>query len=154
MNSGTLGTGETMLVPAIFSDREHAEAAVARATAIPARLISGERVVSGVLGFFGRIIELLRLGLVFGGCGWIVCNAIGLPQHPHHFCWRRGGKDNFTSVRDAQGFKRQILEQKAGAGAKSSNASQLLGQLAALRDAGVLTPVAYVAKSAPLLNRA
>ena len=63
------------------------------------------------------------------------------------------GKDNFTAVRDAQGFKRQILEQKAGAGANSSNASQLLSQLAALRDAGVLTPEEYAATSGLLLNR-
>jgi hypothetical protein len=31
---------------------------------------------TGVLGFFSRIIELIRLGLFFGGCGWIAYNAV------------------------------------------------------------------------------
>jgi Bacterial PH domain/Short C-terminal domain len=31
---------------------------------------------SGVLGFFSRVIELIRLGLFLGGCGWIIYNFV------------------------------------------------------------------------------
>jgi hypothetical protein len=160
---------------------------------------------SGVLGFFSRTIELLRLGLFFGGCGWIIYNAIAwrtaeytvtnLRVFGHEGLVRRRssdtllsslsdvrlvipavggvlgygniriisasgevGKDTFTAVHDPQGFKRQILEQKAGAGAvaansNSGNITQLLTQLTNLRDAGVLTDAEYAAKTAALVSR-
>ena len=160
---------------------------------------------SGVLGFFSRIIELLRLGLFFAGCGWIVYNVIAwrtaeytvtnLRVFGHEGLVRRrscdtllssladvrtiipalggllgfghirivsasgdAGIETFTAVRNAQGFKRHVLEQKAGTGVagaagSSTSVSQLLAQLANLRDAGVLTPEEYAAKSALLQSR-
>ena len=160
---------------------------------------------TGLLGFFSRIIELLRLGLFFGGCGWILYNAIAwrtaeytvtnLRVLGHEGLVRRRssdtllsslsdvravipalggllgygniriisasgevGSDTFTAVRDAQGFKRQILEQKAGAGSasassNSSSTATLLTQLDNLRAAGLLTPEEYAAKTALLFRR-
>jgi hypothetical protein len=159
----------------------------------------------GVLGFFNRTIDLLRLGLFFGGCAWIVYNAVawrtaeytvtnlrvfgreglvrrrssdtllsslsdvravipalgGLLGYGNIRIISAGGEvgqDTFTAVRDAQGFKRQILEQKAGAGSASANSSsadtaQLLTQLDSLRAAGLLTPDEYAAKTALLFKR-
>jgi hypothetical protein len=160
---------------------------------------------TGVLGFFSRIIELLRLGLFFAGCGWIVYNVIAWRTAEYSVTnlrvfGREGlvrrrssdtlltslsdvravipalggllgygniriisasgevGADTFTAVRDAQGFKRQILEQKAGTGSASpnsnaANTAALLTQLDNLRAAGLLTPEEYAAKSAMLLSR-
>jgi hypothetical protein len=176
---------------------------------------------SGVLGFFSRVIEVIRLGLFFAGCGWIVYNVVAWRTAEYtvtnlRVFGREGlvrrrstdtllssladirtvipalggllgygniriisasgdsGMDSFTAVRDATGFKRQVLEQKAAqpvaaraAGAAAStggtaglppstgwhDASQLLGQLANLRDAGVLTPQEYEAKKAALLSK-
>jgi Bacterial PH domain len=162
---------------------------------------------TGVLGFFSRIIELLRLGLFLGGCGWFVYNIVAwrtaeysvtnLRVLGHEGLIRRrttdtlltslsdiqmvtpalgsllgfgnirlvssggeAGKDTFTGMRQPDAFKRQVLEQKAGSAAtafagqarsgpepiraptNSTNAAQdvgqLLGQLASLRDAGVI----------------
>jgi hypothetical protein len=64
---------------------------------------------TGVLGFFSRIIELLRLGLFFGGCGWIVYNAIAwrtaeytvtnLRVFGHEGLLRRRSSDTLLSLR-------------------------------------------------------
>ena len=48
----------------------------------------------------------------------------------------------------------ELLFASAGANANSTTANQLLIQLANLRDAGVLTPDEYAAKTALLLRRA
>lgn len=78
------------------------------------------------------------------------------------------GRDTFTGMRQADVFKRQVLEQKAGSAAMATagqprsgpettsapaapigsanaarEATQLLGQLASLRDAGVITADEY-----------
>jgi uncharacterized membrane protein YdbT with pleckstrin-like domain len=180
---------------------------------------------TGVLGFFSRIIELLRLGLFLGGCGWIVYNVVawrtaeysvtnkrvlgheGLLRRRHTdtlltsvsdiqmitpalgsvlgFANIRvissageAGRDTFTGMRQADVFKRQVLEQKAGSAAMATagqprsgpetmsapaapigsanaahEATQLLGQLASLRDAGVITADEYEAKKAALVGR-
>ena len=31
---------------------------------------------TGIAGFFNRVLELVRLGLFLGGCGWIVYNVV------------------------------------------------------------------------------
>ena len=31
---------------------------------------------TGIAGFFNRVLELVRLGLFLGGCGWIVYNLV------------------------------------------------------------------------------
>jgi hypothetical protein len=81
--------------------------------------------------------------------------------------------DSFTSVRDVEPFKREILEQKAGAGAmgeraadpqpaaapppisppSSADITATLGELARLRDAGAITAAEYEAKKTELLAR-
>jgi uncharacterized membrane protein YdbT with pleckstrin-like domain len=85
------------------------------------------------------------------------------------------GSDTFTSVRDVEAFKRQILEQKsdpklvsqspsapaapavsvapAAPAASASDMTATLGELAKLRDAGAITPEEYEAKKADLLSR-
>jgi hypothetical protein len=87
------------------------------------------------------------------------------------------GRDNFTAVRDAEGFKRQVLEQKAGAsairpsrppsmpvaaGADATRPSasadvvlevtQLLHHMTNLRDAGAITQEEYEARKAEWLG--
>lgn len=172
---------------------------------------------TGILGFFNRTIELIRLGLFLGGCGWIVYNVIAWRTAEYSVTNRRvlgqegllrrrttdtlltsvsdirtvtsmiggllnygnvrlfsaagdSGKDRLTAIRDAGTFKNQVLEQKAGraavveAGATASTGStasvdvvlvisQLLGNLASLRDAGVLTAAEYEAQKADWLRR-
>jgi uncharacterized membrane protein YdbT with pleckstrin-like domain len=159
---------------------------------------------SGVLGFFARIIDLLRLGLFFVGVGWIIYNVVAwrtaeyvvsnLRVFGHEGLLRRResetlltsitdietkqgllgralgygniriisaagrpGTDTFTAVLRPDGFKRNILEQKAkkaiGDGSAPSaeeraEAVQVLTQLASLRDAGAITPAEYEAKRA------
>jgi hypothetical protein len=175
----------------------------------------------GVLGFINRVVDLIRLALFLGGCGWIAYNVVAwrtagytvtnLRVLCHEGLIRRrssdtllssladlrlvipafgsllgygniriisaggsAGEDAFTAVRDAEGFKRQVLEQKAAlatatavapadgsarpsqapaAGGGWNSTDQLLGQLANLRDAGVLTPDEYEAKKTLLLSR-
>jgi hypothetical protein len=87
------------------------------------------------------------------------------------------GADSFTNVRDVEPFKREILEQKAGAGAlveraagtqtaaapppnsgtpappSSADITATLGELARLRDAGAITAAEYEAKKTELLAR-
>ena len=87
------------------------------------------------------------------------------------------GADSFTTVRDVEEFKREILEQKAGAGASTKRpaaaesaraevsvapahvpgaAAEItgtLGELARLRDAGAITAAEYEAKKTELLAR-
>jgi hypothetical protein len=85
------------------------------------------------------------------------------------------GADKFTTVKDADGFKKAILEQKlkeagvagtAGTGATATAASAsaagqsaqaaavaTLNQLAQLRDSGAITPQEFEAKKAELLAR-
>jgi uncharacterized membrane protein YdbT with pleckstrin-like domain len=84
------------------------------------------------------------------------------------------GADNFTNVRDVEPFKREILEQKAGAGTLGERAADVqraatptpipappssaditatLGELARLRDAGAITAAEYEAKKTELLAR-
>jgi uncharacterized membrane protein YdbT with pleckstrin-like domain len=86
------------------------------------------------------------------------------------------GADSFTSVRDVEPFKREILEQKAGAGSgqrsadaqpatappataatqagpSSAGITATLGELARLRDAGAITAPEYEAKKTELLAR-
>jgi len=69
----------------------------------------------------------------------------------------RPGTDTFTAVQRPDGFKRNILEQKAartiangsvGTAAERAEAFQVLGQLASLRDAGAITQAEYEAKRA------
>jgi uncharacterized membrane protein YdbT with pleckstrin-like domain len=179
---------------------------------------------TGVLGFFARIIELIRLGLFFGACFWFIYNVVAwrtaeymvtnLRVLGHEGLIRRrstdtllsslsdirttvplfgsmlgygniriisssgeAGKDNFTGVHDAEGFKHQVLEQKAGLLARASSraaapasaatppgaaqttsgswqdATQLLGQLANLRDAGLITQDEYEQKKSEILGR-
>ncbi|MBV9356250.1 MAG: PH domain-containing protein [Chloroflexi bacterium] len=87
------------------------------------------------------------------------------------------GRDNFTAVRDAEGFKRQVLEQKAGSaatgrrrqpsapvapGAVASQpgasadvvleVTQLLHHMTNLRDAGAITPQEYETRKAEWLR--
>ena len=174
----------------------------------------------GILGFFGRIIELLRLGLFLGGLGWIAYNIVAWRTAEYTVTNRRvlcheglirsrstdtlltsitdmrtrisalgrmlgfgdiqimsasgeAGTDRFSSIRDVEGFKRQILELKtqapeggpderrpttaaAPAAAPPPAASDLtatLGELAKLRDAGAITPAEFEAKKAELLAR-
>jgi uncharacterized membrane protein YdbT with pleckstrin-like domain len=88
------------------------------------------------------------------------------------------GSDSFTNVREIEPFKREILEQKAGAGATGERAAAdaqrpatpppggsappaqsatditaTLGELARLRDAGAITAEEYEAKKVELLGR-
>jgi hypothetical protein len=83
------------------------------------------------------------------------------------------GEDTFTTVRNVDVFKRQILEQKAGAlpmpaangatgtiptqhaisQASAVEITELLDRLAKLRDSGAITPEEYSAKKADLLAR-
>jgi uncharacterized membrane protein YdbT with pleckstrin-like domain len=74
----------------------------------------------------------------------------------------RPGTDTFTAVRDAAGFKRHIVEQKAsGLGAEGSvstaesraEAVQVLSQLASLRDAGAITQAEYETKRADWVSK-
>ncbi|MBV9329215.1 MAG: PH domain-containing protein [Chloroflexi bacterium] len=69
----------------------------------------------------------------------------------------RPGTDTFTAVQRPDGFKRNILEQKAartiangsvGTAEERAEAFQVLGQLASLRDAGAITQAEYEAKRA------
>jgi uncharacterized membrane protein YdbT with pleckstrin-like domain len=169
----------------------------------------------GLLGFLSRTIELVRLGLFLGGCGWLVYNVIAwrTAQYSvtnlrilcHEGLLRRrstdtlltsvadirtvipalggvlgfghvrivtaagdAGRDTFAAVRDAQGFKRQVLEQKAGtAVTKPGKAAparpgtspdvtfevgQLLHHLANLREAGAVSPEDYEARKAEWLR--
>ncbi len=157
---------------------------------------------TGVLGFFARIIDLLRLGLFLVACGWIIYNVVAwrtaeyvvtnLRVFGHEGLLRRReaetlltsvsdietkqgvmgralgygniriisaagrpGTDTFTAVLRPDGFKRNILEQKAvrtiGNGrvpsaAERAEAVQVLTQLASLRDAGAITQAEYEAK--------
>ena len=174
----------------------------------------------GILGFFGRIIELARLGLFFGGLGWIAYNIVAWRTAEYTVTNRRvlcreglvrsrstdtlltsitdlrtripalgrmlgfgditimsasgeAGTDRFSSIRDVEGFKRQILELKTqapagetgerppAAGVPPEAASALaaadltatLGELAKLRDAGAITPAEFEGKKAELLAR-
>ncbi len=179
----------------------------------------------GILGFLSRIIELIRLGLFLGGCGWIAYNIIAwrtaeysvtnLRVLGHEGLVRRratdtlltslsdirmttpalgsmlgfgniriisssgeAGRDNFTAVRDAEGFKRHVLEQKAGATAIRASrqpttaaaapeltsarptgsadvvleVTQLLHHMTNLRDAGAITPEEYETRKAEWLR--
>jgi uncharacterized membrane protein YdbT with pleckstrin-like domain len=87
------------------------------------------------------------------------------------------GGDTFTTMRDVEAFKKNVIEQKAGAGAlaearsmapaaapahaaapapaapSSSDIAKTLGDLAKLRDAGAITAEEYEAKKAELLSR-
>jgi hypothetical protein len=85
------------------------------------------------------------------------------------------GEDTFKTVRRVEAFKKEVLEQKAGtapmAVADSTGAAaaeparsmsstrsalevtQVLGELAKLRDAGAITPEEYDAKKTELLAR-
>jgi len=159
---------------------------------------------TGVLGFLGRIIDLLRLGLFLVGVGWIIYNVVAwrtaqyvvsnLRVFGHEGLLRRReaetlltsitdietkqgllgrslgygniriisaagrpGTDTFTAVLRPDGFKRNILEQKAkraiGDGSvptaeERAEAVQVLTQLASLRDAGAITQTEYEAKRA------
>jgi hypothetical protein len=171
-----------------------------------------------ILGFVNRVIDLLRLGLFLGGCGWFVYNIVAwrtaeytvtnLRVLGHEGLVRRrstdtllgsisdlrtvipalggllgfghiriitaggeAGSDTFTGVRDAQGFKRNVMEQKAAQSSRADgglaqtgvsvarpssvswqDANVLLGQLANLRDVGVLTPDEYEVKKAVVLG--
>ena len=178
---------------------------------------------TGVVGFVNRILELVRLALFLGGCGWIVYNVIAwrtaeysvtnLRIFGHEGLVRRrstdtllssvadirtvvpalggmlgfgnirivtaagdAGRDAFTAVRDPMTFKRHVLEQKTAgsasaartpatpAGESMASAStsslassleltQLLGQLASLRDSGAITDDEFEAKKADVLRR-
>ena len=86
------------------------------------------------------------------------------------------GADSFTSVRDVEGFKREILEQKTGAASStprppetqptpvaaaeapttvpaSTEITATLGELARLLDGGAITAAEYEAKKTELLAR-
>jgi uncharacterized membrane protein YdbT with pleckstrin-like domain len=87
------------------------------------------------------------------------------------------GADRFTNIRDVEPFKRELLEQKSGAGAlgeraadaqpagasppspatlapaSSGDITATLGELARLRDAGAITAADYEAKKTELLAR-
>ena len=85
------------------------------------------------------------------------------------------GSDSFTNVRDVEGFKREILEQKTGTAAmgersqgaepvaasppsqappsSAADVTATLGELARLRDAGAITAAEYEAKKTELLAR-
>jgi uncharacterized membrane protein YdbT with pleckstrin-like domain len=70
------------------------------------------------------------------------------------------GKEALTSIRDAEQFKHQVLEQKAGRAAISPTPAdgpvdipQLVGYLTTLRAAGVLTEAEYQTKRDALLAR-
>jgi hypothetical protein len=177
---------------------------------------------TGLLGFLARSIELIRLGLFFGGVGWIIYNIVAwrtaeyAVTNKRVFCQeglvrRRSsdtlltslsdvrtstpaigralgygsitlmsssggaGEDAFTTVRDVDAFKHQILVQKTtptsvpNATAATNGASHSPGQapqvpngldvtdtlerLAKLRDAGAITPEDYNSKKAELLSR-
>jgi hypothetical protein len=88
------------------------------------------------------------------------------------------GRDNFTAVRDAEGFKRQVLEQKAsvtairpsrpptmaaaapgptsarpaGSADVVLEVTQLLHHMTNLRDAGAITPEEYESRKAEWLR--
>lgn len=112
-------------------------------------------------------------------------NIVAWPSAEYHVTNRHirimsasgeAGADSFTSVRDVEGFKREILEQKTGTAsstprppepqpaavaagppttvpASSSQITATLGELARLRDAGAITASEYEAKKAELLAR-
>jgi uncharacterized membrane protein YdbT with pleckstrin-like domain len=159
---------------------------------------------TGVLGFFARIIDLVRLGLFLVACGWVIYNVVAwrtaqyfvtnLRVFGHEGLLRRReaetilasitdietkqgllgrtlgygniriisaagrpGTDTFTAVLRPDGFKRNILEQKAAhsigngsvpTAAERAEAVQVLTQLASLRDAGAITQAEYEAKRA------
>ena len=86
------------------------------------------------------------------------------------------GADSFTTVRDVEDFKREILEQKTGAAAVAARPADqesarpvstapapvagaaaeitaTLSELARLRDAGAITAAEYEAKKTELLAR-
>jgi uncharacterized membrane protein YdbT with pleckstrin-like domain len=87
------------------------------------------------------------------------------------------GADSFTNIRDVEPFKREILEQKSGVGARGDRVADAqapeapapisaapappsaaditgtLGELARLRDAGAITADEYEAKKTELLAR-
>jgi uncharacterized membrane protein YdbT with pleckstrin-like domain len=82
----------------------------------------------------------------------------------------RSGSDRFSTIRDVEGFKQAVLEQKAGQEAQgppaaaaapavrsatgtSAEATEALAGLARLRDAGAITNEEFEAKKAELLNR-
>jgi uncharacterized membrane protein YdbT with pleckstrin-like domain len=206
-NSAQLITNEEV----VYSTRKH-WAAVLLDSLWAILLLAGAVVLSwiqpdattGVLGFFARLIDLLRLGLFFVGVGWIIYNVVAwrtaeyvvsnLRVFGHEGLLRRResetlltsvtdietnqglvgrslgygniriisaagrpGTDTFTAVLRPDGFKRNILEQKAkkaiGDGsvptpAERAEAVQVLTQLASLRDAGAITQDEYEAKRA------
>jgi uncharacterized membrane protein YdbT with pleckstrin-like domain len=164
---------------------------------------------TGVLGFFARIIDLMRLGLFLVACGWIAYNVVAwrtaqyvvsnLRVFGHEGLLRRResetllssisdietkqgllgrtlgygniriisaagrpGTDTFTAVMRPDGFKRNILEQKAArilgngsvpTAAERAEAVQVLTQLASLRDAGAITQAEYEAKRADWVSK-
>jgi uncharacterized membrane protein YdbT with pleckstrin-like domain len=85
------------------------------------------------------------------------------------------GGDEFTAIREVEAFKKNLIEQKAGAGAlaearsttpaapvaapaaapapTSADITKTLGDLAQLRDSGAITAEEYEAKKADLLSR-
>jgi uncharacterized membrane protein YdbT with pleckstrin-like domain len=85
----------------------------------------------------------------------------------------RSGSDRFSTIRDVEGFKQAVLEQKAGQEAQapsaaaatasapaptattgtSAEATEALANLARLRDAGAITNEEFEAKKIELLNR-
>jgi uncharacterized membrane protein YdbT with pleckstrin-like domain len=85
----------------------------------------------------------------------------------------RSGSDRFSTIRDVEGFKQAVLEQKAGQEAQapsaaaatasapaptattgtSAEATEALANLARLRDAGAITNDEFEAKKIELLNR-
>ena len=177
---------------------------------------------TGLLGFLAKSVQLIRLGLFFGGAGWIIYNVVawrtaeyavtnrrvfcqeGLVQHRSSDTLLtslsdvrtstsaigralgygsitlmsssgQAGEDAFTTVRDVDSFKNQILIQKTapvsapsvasgpdGAtrtpvqppqGANALEVTDTLERLAKLRDAGAITPEEYNSKKAELLSR-
>jgi hypothetical protein len=180
---------------------------------------------TGILGFYSRTIELVRLTLFLGGCAWIIYYVVAWRTAQYFVTNFRilgqeglvrrrstdtlltslsdirtvvpvlgarlgfgniriitasgdAGKDVFSGVRDAEQFKRHVLEQKAGSersvepllipssdGAEhlvqsqapsisdGLQAAKLVGRLAALRDSGAITSEEYEAKKVDLLRR-
>jgi len=177
---------------------------------------------TGLLGFLARSIQLIRLGLFFGGVGWIIYNVVAWRTAEYAVSNRRvfcqeglvrrrssdtlltslsdvrtstsaigralgygsitlmsssgsAGEDAFTTVRDVDVFKNQILVQKTTPASEPSvtsttngaarapaqppqvpnslDVTDTLERLAKLRDAGAITPEEYNSKKTELLSR-
>ena len=176
----------------------------------------------GLLGLISRAIDLVRLGLFYGGVAWTIYNFVAWRTAEYAVTNRRvfcreglarrrasdtlltslsdvrtsssivgralgygsirlisasgvAGEDMFTTVRDVQTLKQEIMEQKAGSAslavadpgtvntanlsdkaapaATALEITEVLERLVRLRDAGAITPDEYSVKKADLLSR-